>query len=122
MTNQQEFDVIVVGSGGGALLSAVRAADQGLSVLVIEKSDQFGGTTATSGGVLWIPLNGQMPDDFESAYTYLKAAVGDTSTDVKVRAYLESGPEMVRYINEKTALRYQVCAEYPDYYQEMPGA
>ncbi len=122
MTNQQEFDVIVVGSGGGALLSAVRAADLGLSVLVIEKSDQYGGTTATSGGVLWIPLNGQMPDDYDSAYAYLTAAVGDTSSDAKVRAYLESGPEMVRYVNEKTALRYEVCAEYPDYYQEMPGA
>lgn len=122
MTTQHEFDVIVVGSGGGALLAAVRAADLGMSVLVIEKSDQYGGTTATSGGVLWIPLNGQMPDDFEGAYAYLKAAVGDTSTDGKVRAYLESGKEFVSYINEKTSLNYQACPEYPDYYQEMPGA
>jgi len=117
-----EFDLIVAGSGGAALLAAVRAHDLGLKVLVIEKGDLYGGTTATSGGALWIPLNGQGKDDFESAYAYLKAAVGDTTTDDKVRAYLESGGEMVRYVNEKTALRYRVSEGYADYYQELPGA
>lgn len=122
MQYDDEFDVIVAGSGGAALLSAVRAHDLGMKVLVIEKGDQYGGTTATSGGALWIPVNGQAPDDYESAYTYLKAAVGDTTSDDKVRAYLESGAEMIGYVNEKTALRYKVSPGYADYYQEMPGA
>lgn len=122
MQGGDEFDVIVVGSGGGALLSAIRAHDLGMKVLVIEKGDQYGGTTATSGGALWIPLNGQAPDDPASALAYLEAAVGDTTTAGKVRAYLESGPEMIRYVNEKTSLRYRVSEGYADYYQEMPGA
>jgi 3-oxosteroid 1-dehydrogenase len=116
------FDVIVVGSGGGALLSAVRAHDLGLKVLVIEKSDLYGGTSATSGGAVWIPLNGQAKDDYDSAYGYLKAAAGDTATEGKIRAYLESAAEMVRFINEKTALRYKVSDGYADYYPELPGA
>lgn len=122
MTTQQEFDAIVVGSGGGALLSAVRAHDLGQTVLVIEKSNLYGGTTATSGAVLWIPLNGHAPDDYDKAYAYLKAAVGDTSTDSKVRTYLDTAKEMVRYLIEKTSAAYVVCPDYPDYYQELPGA
>lgn len=123
MSDNNEYDVIVVGSGGGALLSAVRAHDLGMKVLVIEKTSEFGGTTATSGGALWLPLNGMAADDsFDKAYTYLKAAAGDTTTDGKLRAYLESAGEMIRYVHEKTALRYELCAGYADYYQEMPGA
>lgn len=122
MSEINEYDVIVVGSGGGALLSALRAHDLGLKVLVIEKSNKYGGTSATSGGVLWIPLNHQIKDDFDSAYRYLKAAVGDTTTDGKIRAYLESADEMIRYVNDRTSLRYQACPDYPDYYQELPGA
>jgi len=116
------YDVIVVGSGGGAMLAAVRAHDLGMKVLVIEKSDQYGGTSATSGGVVWIPLNDQIEDDYPSAHAYLTAAVGDTAADAMVRAYLDSAREMVRYVNEKTSLRYRACPDYPDYYQEMPGA
>lgn len=122
VSESKEYDVIVVGSGGAALLSAVRAHDQGMKVLVIEKSDQYGGTTATSGGVLWIPLNDQTDDRYESAYAYLKAAVGDTTSDGKVRAYLESGPEMIRYVNQHTSVRYAASPDYPDYYQELPCA
>lgn len=125
MSKHDEYDVIVVGSGGGALLSALRAHDLGLKVLVIEKSDQYGGTTATSGGAVWAPLSDEGRaggDDFESAYTYLKAATGGTTTDGKVRAYLESAPEMIRYINTKTALRYKMSEGYADYYPEMPCA
>lgn len=117
-----EWDVIVVGSGGGALLAAVRAHDLGMKVLVIEKGDQYGGTSATSGGALWIPLNGAAPDDYESAFTYIKAAAAGTTTDGKIRAYLDSARDMIRFINEKTALRYVVSDGYADYYQELPGA
>ena len=58
---QQDFDVVVVGSGAGALLAAIRAADEGLKALVVEKMPQLGGTSATSGGGIWIPDNHDMP-------------------------------------------------------------
>ena len=67
--SQMSWDVIVVGSGAGAMTSAVVAADRGLSVLVIEKSDKFGGTSAISGGGIWIPNN-----------HYYKAKGGRTAT------------------------------------------
>lgn len=122
MSEHDEYDVIVVGSGGGALLSAVRTHDLGLKVLVIEKSDLYGGTTATSGGALWIPLNGEAEDSYEACYTYLKAAAGDTTTEGKLRAYLESAAPMIRYVDETTSLRYRMNPGYADYYPEMPCA
>ncbi len=122
MAEDNEYDVIVVGSGGGALLSAVRANDLGMKVLVIEKSDQYGGTSATSGGALWIPLNGAIEDSYESAFTYLKAAAAGTTTDSKIRAYLDSAKDMIRFVNERTSLRYQVSVGYADYYPELPCA
>ncbi|CAB1370821.1 FAD-binding protein [Denitratisoma oestradiolicum] len=122
MAEDNEYDVIVVGSGGGALLSAVRAHDLGMKVLVIEKSDQYGGTSATSGGALWIPLNGAVEDSYESAFTYMKTAAAGTTTDSKIRAYLDSAKEMIRFVNDKTALRYQVSTGYADYYPDVPCA
>ncbi|MGL6070137.1 FAD-binding protein, partial [Craterilacuibacter sp.] len=59
---KQEFDVVVVGSGAGAMLTAIKAHDEGLSVVVLEKSGQYGGTSAISGGGIWIPLNEQIKD------------------------------------------------------------
>ncbi len=81
-----EFDVIVVGSGAGALLAAIRASDEGLKPLVIEKADLVGGTSALSGGGIWIPDNHDMPkvglrDSLEMAYRYVKACAKGLATD-----------------------------------------
>lgn len=121
------WDVIVVGSGGGAMTSAVIAADQGLSVLVIEKSEYYGGTTAISGGGIWIPNNHYFAakggkDSYEDALKYILTAGKGTVNEKKARAFLDHAPEMIRYMEQKSRVRYAVAEKYPDYYQDLPGS
>ena len=122
-----EFDVVVVGSGGGGMLAACRAADQGLSVVVLEKSGQYGGTTAVSGGGIWIPLNHHIEeaggkDNYDEALTYLEACTQGQSSPQRLRAYLEHAPRMLRYLEERTRVRYYALSRYADYFQRLPGA
>ncbi|MDN3653441.1 FAD-dependent oxidoreductase [Thalassotalea ponticola] len=122
-----EYDVIVIGSGAGALTSALTATDQGLDVLVCEKSDKFGGTSALSGGGIWIPNNSLFKkmggkDSFEDALTYLKAATQDSVSEERLIAYLEKAPEMVDYLHQHSQVRFAVAAQYPDYYPHLPGS
>ena len=119
-------DLLVVGSGAGAMTAAILAHDRKGSVLVIEKSDRYGGNTAMSGGGLWAPNNHLMaaagvPDSPEDAWTYLKGTVGDAVPEERLRAYLETVPEMVRYMTERTRARFVALPEYADYYQNIPG-
>ena len=121
------YDLIVVGSGAGAMTAAVVAADQGLSVLVVEKSPQYGGTSALSGGGIWIPNNHYFKaiggnDNEELAWTYLKAAVGDRVDEQRLRTYLDKAPEMISWLEKHSRVRYAVADKYPDYYQHLPGA
>ena len=121
------WDVIVVGSGAGAMTSAVVAADRGLSVLVIEKSDKFGGTSAISGGGIWIPNNHYFKakggdDSYDKALQYILAAGGGRADETKVRAYLDHAPKMIKYLEDTSWVRYAVAEKYPDYYQHLPGA
>lgn len=123
----ESFDVIVVGSGAGAMLSACRAADQGLSVLIIEKSDRYGGTSAISGGAIWVPNNDQMAaagieDNQQDALSYLQACTKGQVAEPRLRAYLTHAPEMVRYLNKHTYASYAPNPYYADYYQNLPGA
>ncbi len=126
-SSQISVDVVVVGSGAGALTSAVYAADQGMSVLVVEKSDKYGGTSAISGGGIWIPNNDHFKkkggnDSFAKAMTYLNAATRGKVAEPRLRAYLDNAPEMVRYLEKNTRVRYAVAEKYPDYYPHLPGA
>lgn len=121
-----EWDVIVVGSGAGAMTAAVRAHDLGLKTLVLEKSDKFGGTSAVSGGGIWIPVNPQMPsvgreDNFEDAWTYVMASTKGQVPEVRLRAYMDNGAPMLKYLAEKTRLSFRAVGAYPDYYQHLPG-
>ncbi|HYQ52971.1 FAD-dependent oxidoreductase [Pseudomonas sp. NPDC089396] len=121
------YDVIVVGSGAGAMTSALFAAEQGLSVLVVEKSDKFGGTSAISGGGIWIPNNHYFAakggrDSFELALQYLKAATGEHGDDLRLRAYLKHAPQMIHALETRSRVRYAVAEKYPDYYPQLPGA
>ena len=125
--SQTAFDVIVVGSGAGAMTAAITAADQGLSVLVVEKSDKFGGTSAISGGGIWIPNNHYFKrmggrDSHDQALTYLRAATGGRVDESRLLAYLEHAPKMIQYLETKSRVRYAVAHKYPDYYQHLPGA
>lgn len=92
---QQEFDVVVVGSGAGALLAAIRAADQGLKALVVEKTALLGGTSAISGGGIWIPDNHDMPkaglrDSVDAAFRYVKTCARGLASDDRILAYVET--------------------------------
>lgn len=118
-------DVLVIGSGAGGLSTAITARKAGLDVLVIEKAECFGGTTAFSGGVLWIPNNPlgkaqQAGDSLELARTYLRDQAGEYYDAPAVEAFLEYGPKMVDFFQNETAVRF-VPTLYPDYHPDAPG-
>jgi 3-oxosteroid 1-dehydrogenase len=122
-----EFDVIVVGSGSGGMTAAIVAHDLGQSVVVIEKSDLYGGTSAISGGGVWVPCNhlataAGANDNHDDALTYLKAATRGMVAEARILAYLEHAPRMVRYLEEKTWLKYRAMPNYSDYYPALPGS
>ena len=124
---QSSYDVIVVGSGAGAMTSALFAADQGLSVLIVEKSDRYGGTSAISGGGIWIPNNHYFKalggnDSPELSMQYLKAATGEHADEGRLRAYVEHAPQMIKTLTQNSPVRYAVADKYPDYYPHLPGA
>ena len=123
-----EADVVVLGSGGAALTAATAARDFGArEVVILEKSGMVGGTTAMSGGMLWIPNNpyqqeAGIADDDEAIVAYLDAlAPGQLDPDT-LMAFMESGPELIRYLHEETPVRFHAFADFPDYQPYMPGA
>lgn len=121
----QEADVIVVGSGGSALTAAILAHDHGARVLVLEKSDKVGGTTAVSGGGVWVPLNHHMKDlgaqdSREEALTYCKRLTAGRAPDELVETFVDTAHQMVRYLEEKTPVRF-VATSLPDYQAEFEG-
>jgi 3-oxosteroid 1-dehydrogenase len=120
--------MLVVGSGGAGLTAALVGRDQHLSTLVVEKNDQFGGTTSYSGGGLWIPNNhiskaSGLDDSFEAALMYMENTieeVGPASSRERKIAFLRHGPEMVRFL-ESMGLKWMPSLGYPDYYPDKPG-
>ncbi|MGH6627359.1 MAG: FAD-dependent oxidoreductase [Burkholderiaceae bacterium] len=125
----QEFDVVVVGSGAGALLTGIRAVDAGLSALVVEKADVVGGTSAVSGGGIWIPDNHDMArhglrDSIDAAFRYVKSCARGLAGDDRVLAYVETARQMARYL-EQIGVPYRAMPRYADYYphieHSMPG-
>lgn len=122
----QEYDVVVVGSGAGALLGAIRAQEQGLKTLLIEKSKLFGGTSALSGGGIWIPLNYDqrrvgVKDDLDTAFGYMRRCVRGMATDDRVLAYVETAHKMADYLRH-IGIPYRAMARYADYYPHIEGA
>jgi 3-oxosteroid 1-dehydrogenase len=129
MAGPQEYsvDVLVVGSGGGGMAAALAAADAGLTALIIEKSPVYGGSTAMSGGAIWIPNNHLMKkagigDSVDEGLTYLKSITKGIVPEQRLRAYVESGSEMVRYLEEHSRVRFQVVPGYSDYYPCVAGS
>ncbi len=126
----ETHDFVVVGSGGGSMCSALVMRQAGKSVLVLEKTDLIGGTTARSGGVMWIPNNRFMkrdgvPDSYEDALTYLDGMVGDDpdyrgATRERRMAYLSEGPRMVDFLVDQ-GIKLTRVSYWPDYYDDRPG-
>lgn len=122
MSTTETFDVIVVGSGSAGAMTALRAAELGLKVLIVEKAHKFGGTSATSGGVLWIPNHQLTPgdDSREQVLEYLDSLITGPVQRDRLDAFLDQGPEMVRFL--KSVGVPVMPAAWPDYYQTAPGA
>jgi len=120
------FDVVVAGSGAAGMTAALTAASRGLSVVVIEKTDHFGGSTARSGGGVWIPGNSVLRragvrDSPEQASEYLAHVAGDCVAPQRQRALLAHGPSMLDLVRERTPVDFAWVAGYADYYPEAPG-
>ena len=121
----KEVDVLVVGSGGGGLLSALVASKNNADVLIVEKDKLWGGTSATSGGGIWIPGSDQaraagFEDNLDDAFTYLRALSADNVPDANIRAYVDNAGPMLRWVTDNTQIRY-IAVPYPDYHAENPG-
>src|SRR5690606_36357265 len=122
---ERHCDVLVVGSGAGGLATAITAKKHGLSVIVIEKEPVYGGTTAFSGGVLWVPGNrhGQAnnpSDNRQAARDYLRNETGNWFDPVHIDAYLEAGPAMLDWFERETEVKF-VPTLYPDYHPTVEG-
>ncbi|VTU34817.1 3-oxosteroid 1-dehydrogenase [Variovorax sp. PBS-H4] len=123
---EQTVDVVVIGTGAGGMAAAVAARTMGLEVLLLEKAALYGGTTARSGGVLWIPNNPistfkPEPDSMDDARAYLKYECGDFYDSERVEAFLANGPRMVDFFVRRTDVKLIALPQYPDYHCESPG-
>ncbi len=124
----RDVDVLVVGSGGAALAAAMSAGEAGLSVLAVESTDRWGGSTSMSGGGMWLPANPLMArdgagDSREEALTYLETTVGDAgpaTSRARKETFVDTAAEFVR-LAEGLGVRFARATDYPDYYPELPG-
>ena len=121
-----EVDLVSVGSSTGGLAAAIVGHDLGLTTVLLEKSEALGGGTALSGGVFWIPCNHHMLDEGlsdsrEEALTHIRRISMGRHDEEQLSAYLDTGPEVVHYMEEHTPLKMIVLPDYPDYRAELPG-
>ncbi|MEO0032897.1 MAG: hypothetical protein RIS94_2655 [Pseudomonadota bacterium] len=123
-----EADVVVLGSGGAAMTAAITAHDFGAKeVVILEKTGMVGGTTAMSGGMLWIPNNHHqheagIEDSDEEIVTYLDSLAPGGLDPETLWSFMQNGPEMLRYLADKTPVRLTAFADFPDYQPYAPGA
>jgi succinate dehydrogenase/fumarate reductase flavoprotein subunit len=124
--SEYQCDVLVIGSGASGMSTAITAASKGLQVLVIEKEPKFGGSTARSGGWLWIPNTSlaKVQGIYEpegAARTYLAHEAGDSFDSERVDAFIKYGPEAVDFFTTKASVRFDMPLVFPDYHAEAPG-
>ncbi|CAA2108452.1 FAD-dependent oxidoreductase [Variovorax paradoxus] len=124
--NTFECDVLVVGSGASGMATAITAASQGLKVLVVEKEPRFGGTTARSGGWLWIPgtrlaTEQGIHEPAGAALAYMKHETTTHFDAARVGAFLDMGPKAIDFFTRNTCVQFDMPAVFPDYHAEAPG-
>ncbi len=118
-------DVLILGSGAAGLTAAILAHDHGARVLILERSAHVGGTSAVSGGALWVPGNDHMAelgeeDSREDAIGYCKALAMGKTSDALIETFVDTAPMMARYLEERTELKL-VPLSTPDYHPEVCG-
>lgn len=122
-----EVDVLIAGSGGGGLTAALKAEAEGLSVLIVEKGAGYGGSTALSGGGIWVPnAPAQLRDGFsldpDEVVEYLKTITEGLVTEERLRAYVGKAPEMMEFLEKRSRwMEFVWKPGYADYYPELPG-
>jgi succinate dehydrogenase/fumarate reductase flavoprotein subunit len=126
-TPDNSCDLLVIGSGAGALSAAVSAAHLGLKVIVVEKDPQYGGTTAWSGGWMWVPRNplaveAGLLERIEKPLSYLRRELGDKFDESRALAFLNNGPRMVEFFRRHTALQFIDGNAIPDFHGHTPDA
>jgi 3-oxosteroid 1-dehydrogenase len=124
---QETYDVVVLGSGAAGLTAALSAAVEGARVAVLEKAELIGGTTALSGGTIWIPNNqpardAGIEDSRELGLAYLTSLSNGMILPELAEALVDGGPELVEFIEKHTELRFLLIDGYPDYHTENPGS
>lgn len=119
-------DVVIAGSGAGGLTAAILAVDNGADVIVLEKTDKLGGSTALSAGAIWVPNNplqgrAGIRDSREEAIKYLtKVSMGQSSQQA-IEEYVDRSPEMIQYLQTKSHLKLILRTSFPDYHPEWEG-
>ena len=124
MSWDHEVDVVVLGSGAAALTAALTAVVAGASVDVYEKAPTVGGTTAVSGGIVWIPAHNRCPErelTADDALQYLRAQSFGSMDDALVETFVQTGPAMLDFVEAHSGLRFEVADGFPDYQPELPG-
>src|SRR5688572_18476506 len=121
----EHADIVVIGSGAGALTAAVTAAEFGAKVIVVEKAHLYGGTSATSGGTIWIPCSHLQPpqarDNPDDALKYLQQLAGDVVPESRLRTYVERAQEMLKFLVERCEQQFE-AVPYPDYHTDLAGS
>lgn len=122
-----EYDVVVLGGGTGGMAAALTAKIEGRSVLLAEKTDRIGGSTAVSGGAVWAPLNAQSakvghPDSFEKVWRYMRSTVGDAAPIEMQQAFLNACAGAVDFFDRNTDVKLVARSYSPDYYPDRDGA
>jgi 3-oxosteroid 1-dehydrogenase len=119
-------DLVVVGSGGGGMTAALAAKAQGGDTIIFEKTEYYGGSTALSGGYVWVPDNyvmaeADLPDSIEDARIYLYGLIADRVPKTRIEAYIHGSRDMLAFLKEQTQVEFMLTPGYTDYYPEHPG-